>query len=43
MNSKEESKICNIVEMVIRMTEGSDEFIQLEAPLSQFCLYGSKK
>ena len=30
-------------EIEFRMTEGSDEFIQLEALLSQFCLYGSKK
>ncbi len=30
-------------EIEFRMTEGSDEFIQLEALLSQFVLYGSKK
>ncbi len=30
-------------EIEFRMTEGSDEFIQLEALLSQFCLYGTKK
>jgi replication factor C small subunit len=30
-------------EIEFRMTEGSDEFIQLEALLSQFTLYGSKK
>ena len=30
-------------EIEFRMTEGSDEFIQLEALLSQFCLYGNKK
>ena len=30
-------------EIEFRMTEGSDEFIQLEALLSQFALYGSKK
>ncbi len=30
-------------EIEFRMTEGSDEFIQLEALLSQFCLYGIKK
>ncbi|MDP3765327.1 MAG: replication factor C small subunit [Nanoarchaeota archaeon] len=30
-------------EIEFRMTEGSDEFIQLEALLSQFCLYGQKK
>ena len=30
-------------EIEFRMTEGSDEFIQLEALLSQFCLYGYKK
>ena len=30
-------------EIEFRMTEGSDEFIQLEALLSQFCLYGAKK
>ena len=30
-------------EIEFRLTEGSDEFIQLEALLSQFCLYGSKK
>jgi len=29
-------------EIEFRMTEGSDEFIQLEALLSQFVLYGSK-
>ena len=29
-------------EIEFRMTEGSDEFIQLEALLSQFCLYGKK-
>ncbi|MBW2977170.1 replication factor C small subunit [Candidatus Woesearchaeota archaeon] len=29
-------------EIEFRMTEGSDEFIQLEALLSQFALYGSK-
>jgi replication factor C small subunit len=27
-------------EIEFRMTEGSDEFVQLEALLSQFCLYG---
>ena len=27
-------------EIEFRLTEGSDEFIQLEALLSQFCLYG---
>ena len=30
-------------EIEFRMTEGSDEFIQLEALLSQFVLYGAKK
>ena len=30
-------------EIEFRLTEGSDEFIQLEALLSQFVLYGSKK
>lgn len=30
-------------EIEFRMTEGSDEFVQLEALLSQFVLYGSKK
>lgn len=30
-------------EIEFRLTEGSDEFIQLETLLSQFCLYGSKK
>ena len=30
-------------EIEFRMTEGSDEFIQLETLLSQFVLYGSKK
>ena len=30
-------------EIEFRMTEGSDEFIQLEALLSQFALYGGKK
>ena len=30
-------------EIEFRMSEGSDEFIQLEALLSQFVLYGSKK
>ncbi|MEK6876094.1 MAG: replication factor C small subunit [Nanoarchaeota archaeon] len=30
-------------EIEFRLTEGSDEFIQLEALLSQFALYGSKK
>jgi replication factor C small subunit len=30
-------------EIEFRMTEGSDEFIQLEALLSQFALYGLKK
>jgi len=30
-------------EIEFRMTEGSDEFIQLEALLSQFVLYGSKR
>jgi replication factor C small subunit len=30
-------------EIEFRMTEGSDEFIQLEALLSQFALYGSEK
>ena len=30
-------------EIEFRMTEGSDEFIQLETLLSQFALYGSKK
>ena len=30
-------------EIEFRLTEGSDEFIQLEALLSQFALYGTKK
>jgi replication factor C small subunit len=30
-------------EIEFRMTEGSDEFIQLEALLSQFVLYGAKR
>ena len=30
-------------EIEFRMTEGSDEFLQLEALLSQFALYGNKK
>jgi len=30
-------------EIEFRLTEGSDEFIQLEALLSQFALYGNKK
>ena len=30
-------------EIEFRMTEGSDEFIQLEALLSQFALYGAKR
>ncbi|MAE42603.1 replication factor C small subunit [Candidatus Woesearchaeota archaeon] len=30
-------------ETEFRMTEGSDEFVQLEALISQFVLYGSKK
>ncbi len=30
-------------EIEFRLTEGSDEFIQLETLLSQFCLYGGKK
>ena len=30
-------------EIEFRMTEGSNEFIQLEALLSQFALYGSRK
>jgi len=30
-------------EIEFRMTEGSDEYIQLEALLSQFVLYGNKK
>ena len=29
-------------EIEFRMTEGSDEYVQLEALLSQFCLYGKK-
>ena len=34
--------IENCGEIELRLTEGSDEFIQLEALLSQFTLYGSK-
>src|SRR3990167_2000713 len=30
-------------EIEFRMTEGSDEYIQLEALLSQFALYGAEK
>ena len=42
-NEKKMSLMEKCGEIEFRMTEGSDEFIQLEALLSQFALYGSKK
>ena len=42
-NEKKMKLIEKCGEIEFRMTEGSDEFIQLETLLSQFVLYGSKK
>ena len=42
-NEKKMMLIEKCGEIEFRMTEGSDEFIQLEALLSQFALYGSRK
>ncbi|MBN4049102.1 replication factor C small subunit [archaeon AH-315-M20] len=42
-NEKKMELIEKCGEAEFRMTEGSDEFVQIEALLSQFVLYGSKK